>query len=122
MRVLVVDGQLFGKDAQSWVTYQLLYDHHCRPMVPVDDQYDGCAGSERFLAHAKQMQIDVIRRNEMDWRDPGGRADNTLVPISTFHLVQGDRVRVRAPDPALSSTGGGDCDSVCWRGGYNAGG
>ena len=105
MRVLVVDGQLFGRDENSWVTYQLLYDHHCRPMVPVDDQYDGHSGSERFLAHAKSMQIDVIRRNELDWRDLGGRADATLVPVSTFHSVHGDRVRVRTPDPALNTVG-----------------
>jgi 8-oxo-dGTP pyrophosphatase MutT (NUDIX family) len=121
MRVLVVDGQLFGRDENSWVTYQLLYDHHCRPMVPVDDQYDGHSGSERFLAHAKSMQIDVIRRNELDWRDLGGRADATLVPVSTFHSVHGDRVRVRTPDPALNTAGRGawgfDGDSVCWRGG-----
>ena len=117
MRVLVVDGQLFGQDANSWVIYQLLYDHHCRPMVPVDDQYDGRSGSERFLAHAESMQIDVIRRNELDWRDLGGRADSTLVLVSTFHLVHGDRVRVRTPDPALSTAGGCDGDTVCWRGG-----
>ena len=121
MRVLVVDGQLFGQDDNSWVTYQLLYDHHCRPMVPVDVQYDGHSGSERFLAHAKSMQIDVIHRNELDWRDLGGRADATLVPVSTFHSVHGDRIRVRTPDPALSTVGRGawgfDGDTVCWRGG-----
>ena len=113
MRVLVVDGQLFGTDSNSWVTYQLLYDHHCRPMAPVNDQHDGREGSELFIAHASSMQIDVVRRTELDWRYLGGRADTALVPVSTFNLVQGDRVRVRAPDLALSTVGGGHGDSVC---------
>ena len=70
------------------------------------------------------MQIGVIHRNELDWRDLGGRADATLVSVSTFHSVHGDRVRVRTPDPALSTVGRGawgfDGGTVCWRGGRGA--
>ena len=66
------------------------------------------------------MQIGVVRRTELDWRHLGGRADTALVPVATFHLVQGDRVRVRAPDPALGYVGGGEGGTACWRGGRAA--
>ena len=58
MRVLVVDGQLFGTDSDSWVTYQLLYDHHFRPMLPVDDQYNGLEGSELYLHRPRLFDAD----------------------------------------------------------------
>ena len=115
VRILVVDGPMFGHGdaSESWVSYQLLYDHHCRPLVPCDEAFGGLDGAARFLGLEHDLGIEIVRRTDIDWRGDV-RPDNTALPITAFHHAHGDRLRVRRPD---SGTSGGREPDANWRGG-----
>ena len=105
MRILVVDGPMFGhgNKSESWVSYQLLYDHHCQPLIPCDEAFGGLDGAAQFLGLASDLGIEIVRRTDIDWRGDV-RPDNTVLPIAAFHHAFGDRLRVKRPD---SGTSGG---------------